>query len=244
MRPGRRSCPQGSAASHRRYARAWRRSRERPLRPGGACKPSSSGLGPFVVAALLSPSGRGDRWCPLRYAEALRPPLERTDVDSDHVPIPALAHVGPAGAFAHVADGDTLSPDVIDGASGAGGALDDDVAVGHGLGMDREGSEALSGDVRKLLGSARRADDELPAVVFIPHRGDVRAAVRADSREGGDVWLAEKLLDIRGEDRHPRMSSRPVKRSKASRYFSAVRSTTSGGSSGAGGALFQAISSR
>ena len=43
---------------------------------------------------------------------------------------------------------------------------------------------------------------------------------------------------------HPRISSRPVSRVNASRYFSAVPSTTSGDSSGAGGALFHAMSSR
>src|SRR6059036_983680 len=157
---------------------------------------------------------------------------------------PLFANVCFASGFAHVANGHSLSPDVVDRASGARGAFDYDMPVRHRLRVDREGGEALSRHVLQLLGSARRANDELLAVVFIPHGRDVRTAVRPHRRECRHVWLPEKLLDIRCEDRHPRMSSRPVRSWKASRYFPAVRSTTSGGSSGAGGALFHAMSSR
>src|SRR3990172_10942221 len=174
----------------------------------------------------------------------LRAPPDGTNVDRNHIPISALSNISTACRFAQVAHGNSLTPDVVYRASGPRCPFDDDVTVREVLRVDAERREPFPAHVEELLGLAQGADHELLAVVFVPHRRDVRAPVGAHGSERGDMRLVEEGFHIWGEDRHGRISSRPVRRVKSSLYRSSVPSTISGGSSGPGGSLFQPISSR
>src|SRR3972149_3777077 len=127
---------------------------------------------------------------PLAIGKARARPLLRADVNGDNVPIGGLLHVHSAGKLAQVARGQPLAPHVVQGAADAGGALHDDVTIRRVVGKDAEGREPLPRQVLQLLGRAEAGDRELGAVEVVPDGRYVRASVRADGGQGGDVWLA------------------------------------------------------
>jgi hypothetical protein len=91
--------------------------------------------------------------------------------------------------------------------------------------------EHLSGAADVSLGALKRAGDEhlleFPPRVFVEH-----------------ALFQQFLYELLELIAHGQRSSRPDRRQKASTYFSRVRRTTSSGSDGTGGCLFQRICSR
>src|SRR5690348_8008175 len=105
--------------------------------------------------------------------------------------------------------------------------------------FDQLAAEGVAVHAERVGGAVERA------IVAREHLRD-EAAFELAMRLGIAQPLVHHLFDQAIElvaQRH-QSSSRPVRRRNASRYFSRVRATTSSGSEGTGGCLFQWIDSR